>query len=129
MEYREWSMDDRIVEAYVRLKALRDHAPQGRIALKFVDELNEVLALLEDAAQVRLGSFRVTPQDIHPAETRRALNRVTRSLREFTTEAYCEQAIFRMRLDGALAMFDLLTGARSSGKPPIGFRPPAGVNE
>ena len=122
-------MDDRIVEAYVRLKALRDHAPQGRIAPKFVDELNEGLALLEDAAQVRLGSFRITQQDMHPAETRRSFNRATRSFRAFTTEAYCEQAVFRMRLDGALAMFELLTSAKASGKPPIGFRPPAGVKE
>lgn len=48
------------VEAYARLKALRQHAPGGSaVPERYVAEFHHVLDLLEEASQVSLANFRI----------------------------------------------------------------------
>lgn len=109
-----------IIEAYARLKALKEHVPGPHVDPKYVAEFHQVLDLLEQASGVSLASFRIPASEIKPVIT---------SVRRgggatYSKEPYCDRSLFDMRVDGVLTMFELITASSGAGpKPPIGFHP------
>ncbi len=105
-----------IVEAYARLKALRQNAPAGRVEEKFVSEFHAILDLLEKASEVNLKNFRIPA-----SEVRRAVAAYSPSTGKVYSDAsYCDRDYFLVKVDGVLMMFDLL---QEGGESKIGFAP------
>jgi hypothetical protein len=108
-----------LVEAYSRLKALKEHVPGAHVHPKYVAEFHQILDLLENASGATLGSFRIPPAEIKPV-----IISVTRGRgATYSKEPYCERALFDMRVDGVLTMFELLMSPNAGAKGSIGFHP------
>ena len=110
-----------LVEAYSRLKALREHVPGAHVHPKYVAEFHEIIDLLETASGTSLTNFRIPPEEIKPV----VVSVTRRHGAQYSKEPYCERALFDMRVDGVLTMFQLLanSGSGERGKARIGFNP------
>jgi hypothetical protein len=111
-----------VIEAYSRLKSLRQNVPTGSIETKFVEEFHQILELLEGASGTTLENFRIPASEIRPIVT--GGNYLTGEQR-YSNKPYCDYHFFVMKVDGVLTMFELLVsqGQGSSGKTTIGFKP------
>ena len=113
--------DFRTLEAFGRLKSLRQNVPNKDVETKYVDEFHQVLDLLESVAGVDLKNFRIPASEVRPVVV--GGNYVTGET-YYSSRPFCDHAFFLMKLDAVLTMFELLIQARSSDKPAIGFTPP-----
>ena len=108
-----------IIEAYSRLKALKEHVPGPYVHPKYVAEFHDIMDLLEKASGARLANFRIPGTEVKPVIT---------SVRRgggatYSDEPYCERAFFEMKVDGVLTMFEFLVTSGPGTKGPIGFNP------
>lgn len=113
--------DLKTLEAFSRLKSLRQNVPNRDVDTKFVDEFHQVLDLLETTASIELKSFRIPASEVRPVIT--GGNYLTGETR-YSDRPYCDYAFFVMKVDAVLTMFELLINEGSGGKPAIGFKPP-----
>jgi hypothetical protein len=99
---------------------LKEHVPGPYVHPKYVEEFHQVLDLLENASQASLENFRIPATEIKPMIA--GMSR--RGGATYTTEPYCERALFEMRVDGVLTMFELLMNSTGNPKGSIGFSTP-----
>jgi len=112
----------------VRLVAMREHVP-GRIPPRLAAEFHGILAQLEEHGGVSLQAFQIPDEAIHAAKTLQHHSDFDGAPYTSVVEAYCERETFLMKLDGVLRLFQMLDTMRTSGKSPIGFRPPGSEGE
>jgi len=55
-----------VLEAYVRLKSLRQNLPEYDVEMRFVSEFHQILDLLQSASGTNLDSFRIPPSELKP---------------------------------------------------------------
>ena len=112
----------KIIEAYSRLKALKEHVPGPFVDTKYVREFHLILDPLEESSGTSLATFKIPETEI-----KRVITSVRRGREAtYSKEPHCERAFFDMRLDGVLTMFELLLNAGAGSKGAIGFKPPKG---
>ena len=111
-----------VLEAYVRLKALRQNLPDHDVEMRFVNEFHQILDLLQASSGANLDSFRIPPGELKPIMV--AGNYLDGSA-EYTDENFCNHSFFVMKVDGVLMYFELLQASRAESKPVIGFKPPS----
>lgn len=109
-----------IIEAYSRLKALKSNVPDPYVHYKYVVEFHQILDLLEQASGADLVRFRIPEWEVKRVVTSESYIGEGRT---YSDESYAEASFFRMRVDGVLTMFDLLTGSQPGTRPPVGFNP------
>jgi len=112
--------DEGVLEAYSRLKSLREHLSDEPVGAAYVNEYHEVLDLLEAARKVSLEGFRIPEAQVRPVEV--GSNYVTGEV-HYSTDRFCDRRFFLIKIDGALALFDLLDAAANSGQPPVRLKP------
>jgi hypothetical protein len=110
-----------IIEAYSRLKALKDNVPDPYVHYKYVVEFHQILDLLEQASGTELVRFRIPDWEVKRVVTSQSY--IGDDPPTYSDESYAESPFFRMRVDGVLTMFDLLTGSQPGTRPPVGFNP------
>lgn len=108
--------DQGVLEAYSRLKSLREHLPEEPVAAAYVTEYHAVLDLLEDGRKVSLEGFRIPEAQVRPVEV--GSNYVTGEV-HYSAERFCDRRFFLIKIDGALSLFDLLDAAAGAGQPPV----------
>ena len=113
----------KVLEAYVRLVAMREHLP-GRIHPRLAEEFHGIVVQLEEHGGVSLQAFRIPGEAIHAAKTLQHHSDWDGAPYTSVVEAYCDRQTFLMKLDGVLRLFQMLDTMRATGKSPIGFRPP-----
>lgn len=114
-------MSVQILEAYARLKALRQNVPETDVDTKYVREFHAILDLLQNNTAADLNSFRIPSSEIRPVITG---GNYLSGETYYSDEPYCDYGFFIMKVEGALMLFELLSQQSSSGKEPVGFRPP-----
>jgi hypothetical protein len=112
--------DQGVLEAYSRLKSLRGHLPDEPVGAAYVAEYHAALDLLEAGRKVSLEGFRIPETQVRPVEV--GSNYVTGEV-HYSAERFCDRRFFLIKIDGALALFDLLDAAASSGEPPVRLKP------
>jgi hypothetical protein len=112
--------DMAVLEAYARLKSLRQNLPGYDVEMRFVNEFHQILDLLHQGTGVDLANFRIPPSELRPIVV--AGNYLDGSV-EYTDEPFCNNAYFLMKVDGVLNMFEVLLAPSSGPKPSIGFKP------
>jgi hypothetical protein len=110
------------LEAYVRLKSLRQNLPDYDVEMRFVNEFHQILDLLETSSATNLGSFRIPPGELKPIMIS---SNYLDGTADYTTDNFCNHAFFLMKVDGALMLFELLLTPPAQNKPVIGFKPPS----
>jgi hypothetical protein len=110
-----------VVEAYSRLKSLRQNVPSPYVDTRFVAEFHSVLGLLEEGSRVDLSNFRIPSTEVRPVST--GGNYLTGET-DYSTEPYGDHSYFVMKVDAVLMMFEVLLGSGGAEKPQIGFKPP-----
>jgi hypothetical protein len=110
-----------LVEAYARLKSIRQNLPDQPVPPHYVAEYHEVLDLLELAPRVSLQGFRIPQSEVQPAEVDG--NRPSGQFPS-SRESYCDRGLFLMKVDAVLTMFELLVTPPDGSKLSIRFRPP-----
>lgn len=110
-----------ILEAYARLKSLRQNVPGYDVEVRFVNEFHQILDLLQEGTGVNLGNFRIPASEMRPIVV--AGNYLDGSV-EYTDEPFCNNAYFLTKVDGVLNMFEVLLAPSSGTKRSIGFKPP-----
>jgi len=110
-----------ILEAYSRLKSLRQNVPPHRINTMLVSEFHGILDLLEKVSGVALDNFRIPAPEVHPIAT--GGNYLTGET-YYSAESFCDKNFFVMKVDGVLTMFELLMNQDAGERPAIGFKPP-----
>jgi len=113
-------MSTAVLEAYARLKALRDNLPEYEVSAPFVTEFHQIVELLERAGQFNLSSFRVPASEVKPIVV--SSNYLDGSV-DYSKESFCDRHYFLMKVDGVLNMFQVLLTPTSAPKPSIGFKP------
>lgn len=109
-----------VLEAYSRLKALRQNVADQPVAGQVVVEFHQILDLLEAASQVSLQGFRIPESELRPIESGGSY---LSGQVDYSRESYCDRAFFLMKIEGVLIMFEVLLST-PAGKPSIGFKPP-----
>ena len=109
-----------MLEAYSRLKALRQNVPPHRVGSAFVNEFHGALDLLTKVSGLDLSNFRVPPSQVQPIAV--AGNYLTGET-DYSSDSFCDRDYLLMKVDGVLSMFELLMTQASTGKPAIGFNP------
>ena len=109
------------VEAYSRLKALRQNVPDQPVAVPYITEFHQILDLLEKASGVSLQGFRIPQSEVRPVDV--GGNYLSGDT-YYSRDPYCDRSFFLMKVDGVLSMFEILLSTPSSAKAPIGFRGP-----
>lgn len=110
-----------VLEAYARLKSLRQNVPSPYVEQKYVEEFHACLDLLERASDGPLSGFRVPASEVRPVCV--AGSYLSGDI-EYSDEPYCDHSFFLMKLDAVITMFELLQSSAASSKGPIGFNPP-----
>ncbi len=110
----------KIIEAYSRLKSLRENIPTHKVPNKFVTEFHSILDLLEQKSGANLENFRIPADEVRPVLS--SLNYLTKE-KKYSKEHYCDHSFFKMKVEAVLMMFDMLISSSSGSKPPIGFSP------
>ena len=82
------------VEAYSRLKALKEHVPGPFVDPKYVREFHEILDLLERSSGASLANFRIPDDQIGPVIT--SVRR--RGGATYSEESDCDRSFFDMRV-------------------------------
>ncbi|MGD0949937.1 MAG: hypothetical protein ABSA52_21225 [Candidatus Binatia bacterium] len=113
--------DLKVIEAFSRLKSLRQNVPNGPVETRFVSEFHDVLTMLEATSGVKLDSFGIPASEVRPIVT--SFSYVTGEA-DYSSERYCDYAFFIMKVDGVLTMFELLISQGPGSKAAIGFKPP-----
>ena len=80
-----------LLEAYSRLKALKEHVPGPYVHPKYVAEFHQVLDLLESASQASLENLRIPATEIKPM----IAGASRRGGPTYTTEPYCRAGTIR----------------------------------
>ena len=112
--------DMAVLEAFARLKSLRQNLPAHPVEVKFISEFHQILDLLQEGAHVNLDNFRIPPSEVRPIVV--GGNYLDGSV-DYSDEPYCETSYFLMKVDAVLNMFEVLLSPASGPKPAIGFRP------
>ena len=110
-----------ILEAYSRLKSLRQNVPAHRVDTAFANEYHQILDLPAKTSGTDLANFRIPPSEVRPIVT--GGNYLTGET-HYSAESFCDRDFFLMKVDGVLTMFELLINQGSGSKPAIGFNPP-----
>ncbi|MBM4273631.1 MAG: hypothetical protein FJ134_04095 [Deltaproteobacteria bacterium] len=109
-----------VIEAFSRLKSLRENIPTHDVPTKFITEFHSILDILEQTSGGDLKNFRIPANEVRPIVT--SWNYLTGE-KKFSSENFCDHAYFKMKVDSVLMMFDILLTPSSDNKPPIGFNP------
>jgi len=111
-------MDSSVLrEALARLVSLRQNLPEQPLAVRYVNEFHEIVDLLARATGGDLRRLRIAATELQPVVVAESY---IGDPTEYSRESYCDYALFRMRVDALLMMFEMETGSRPS---PIGFKP------
>jgi hypothetical protein len=60
---------NKLIEAYSRLKALKENVPGTYVAAAYVTEFHEILDILERVSGTNLANFRIPAAEFKPAVT------------------------------------------------------------
>jgi hypothetical protein len=112
-------MSDRLLRAYVRLKALRSHVNHFYVPETYVVEYHEILDQVETTG-VDVEEFRIQLQQLNHRVT--SWNAIS-GRRTYSNERFVSGAFFRSKLDAVLMYFGFATSADESPRE-IGFRVP-----
>lgn len=107
-----------LLEAFARLKSLRQNVPDPYVEVKYVNEFHEVLDLLERRSGSSLEALRIPSSEVRRVVV--ASNYLDGSV-EYSNAPYCDAAFFKMRVDAVLIMFEMVMGSTPG---PTGFKPP-----
>lgn len=110
-----------LLEAYSRLKSLRQNVPENDVHEKFVAEYHQILALLEQASGANLENFRLPAGEIRRVVV--SGNFLTGE-KHYSQDLYCDHNFFVMKVDAVLMMFEVMLTVGPGSKSPIGFKPP-----
>jgi hypothetical protein len=108
-----------LLEAYARLKSLRQNLPEQRVPLQYVAEYHQVLDLLESAL-LNLQGFRIPQSAVRAVEVGRS--HLSGEIHH-EGDSYCDRSFFLMKVDAVLAMFEILLIGPDGSRLSIHFTP------
>jgi hypothetical protein len=109
-----------LVEAYARLKSLRQNLPEQPVPLHYVAEYHQVLDLLESAL-FNLQGFRIPQSEVRPVEV--GGSHLSGEVHH-PSDSYCDRSFFLMKVDAVLTMFEILLTGPGGSRLSIHFGPP-----